>query len=155
MSLTQWFHRHGEWILHKMIKWFFSLKLMNDLMNVVVICALNFSIKYTYWYLYWDTGDWKGTICNASLHQNTSACLLTPGLRKDIRCHVCMTTLLSMLANHQIRHQAIRNMGCHLVIADGQLIFLRGLCRFVWVNILTLSPQRFNCHYNIIITSYL
>ena len=29
-----------------------------------------------------------------------------------------------------------------LVIADDHLIFLMGLCGYVWVNILTLSPSR-------------
>ena len=39
----------------------------------------------------------------------------------------------SKLANHQIRHQATH---WHMVT----LIFLRGLCGHVWVNIPTLSP---------------
>ena len=30
----------------------------------------------------------------------------------------------------------------NLVIADDPLIFLRGLCGYVWVTILTLSPPR-------------
>ena len=29
-----------------------------------------------------------------------------------------------------------------LVVADGHLIFLRGLCAYVWVNMLTLSPPK-------------
>ena len=38
-----------------------------------------------------------------------------------------------MLAHHQNRHQATR---------DGHLIFLRGLCGYIWINILTLLPLR-------------
>ena len=43
----------------------------------------------------------------------------------------------SELANRQIRHQSVS-----LVIAYSHLIFLRGLCGYVWSNILTLSPPR-------------
>ena len=51
------------------------------------------------------------------------------------------------LKNHQIRHQATHKVGCqsgdyiinlHMVT----LIFLMGLCGYVWGNILTLSPPR-------------
>ena len=45
--------------------------------------------------------------------------------------------LFSMLANHQIRHQASRKVGCHLVVADGQITFLGSLCEYIRVNILT------------------
>ena len=47
----------------------------------------------------------------------------------------------SELATHRIRHQATHNVGCqpgHLHMAT--LVFLRGLCGYVWDNILTLSP---------------
>ena len=30
----------------------------------------------------------------------------------------------------------------NLVIADGHIIYLRSLCKYVWVNIFTLSPPR-------------
>ena len=49
-------------------------------------------------------------------------CYLDTGLSKDIRCH--MTILFLNLL--------------HMVIS----IFLQGLCEYIWVNILTLSPHR-------------
>ena len=54
----------------------------------------------------------------------------------------CMTILFSKLANHQIRHQATHKMDCQPgdCIIMITLIFLRDLCEYVWVNILTLSP---------------
>ena len=45
--------------------------------------------------------------------------------------------LFSMVANHQIRHHAQVTWAAALVIADGQLIFLRGLCGYVWADIHT------------------
>ena len=67
-------------------------------------------------------------------------CWMTPGLSRDIRCHVW--PYFSKLANHQIRHQPIRSglsvWWLHMVT----LIFLRGLCGYVWVNVLTLPPLR-------------
>ena len=68
--------------------------------------------------------------------------LMTPGLRKDIQCHV-WTYSFSLLANHQIRHQPIcKVLAVSLVIADGPLTFLGSLCGYVRANILTLSPLR-------------
>ena len=37
-------------------------------------------------------------------------CLMTPGLSKDIQCHVW--PYFSKLANHQIRHQVTHKVGC-------------------------------------------
>ena len=50
----------------------------------------------------------------------------------------------SKLANHQIRHQATHQVDGQLgdCIWSVTLIFLRGLCGYIWVNILTLSPLR-------------
>ena len=53
---------------------------------------------------------------------------MTHGLIKDIWCHV------SDIRPHM--------SAVSLVIADGQLIFLRGLCGYLQVNI-TLSPPLF------------
>ena len=69
-------------------------------------------------------------------------CLMKTGLSKDIRCRVW--PYFSKLANHQIRHQETYKMGCQpgdcmlLVTA----IFLRGLCGYVCVNILTTPLPR-------------
>ena len=50
-------------------------------------------------------------------------------------------TILSLLANKQIRHQAT-NWAVSLVILHMVTsIFMRGMCGYIWVNILTLSPQ--------------
>ena len=53
--------------------------------------------------------------------------------------------LISMHASHQLRHQATLLHIMQLVsllIADGHLIVLGHLWRYVWVNILTLSSPR-------------
>ena len=51
----------------------------------------------------------------------------------------------SKLANHQIRNQATHKVGCHLGdLHMVNLIFLRGLCGYVWVKILTLSIPRYS-----------
>ena len=61
-------------------------------------------------------------------------CLMTPGLSKDIQGHVHHT--FSKVANHQTRHQATHKVGCQpgdcIMVT---LIFLRGLCGYVWANI--------------------
>ena len=52
---------------------------------------------------------------------------------------------ISKLTNHQIRHQqATHKVGCRPgdCICMVTLIFPRGLCGYVWVNVLTLSPLR-------------
>ena len=56
-------------------------------------------------------------------------CLMTPGLSKDIRCHV-LRPYFSKLANHQNRHQATHKWPASLVIAYGHFNFPQG---FVWV----------------------
>ena len=45
-------------------------------------------------------------------------------------------------ANHQIRHQTTHTVGCQPGDCIWSLIFVMGLCGYVWVNILTSSPQR-------------
>ena len=45
-------------------------------------------------------------------------------------------------ANHQIRHQTIHTVGSQPGDCIWLLIFVMGLCGYVWVNILTSSPQR-------------
>ena len=59
---------------------------------------------------------------------------------------------LSKLANHQIRCQATHKVSCqsgdlHMVT----LIFLRGLCGYVWINILTLSPPRVGAEWGVLL----
>ena len=46
----------------------------------------------------------------------------------------------SKLGNHQTSHQDRHKVGCQP--GDVTSIFLTGLCGYVWVNILTLSPLR-------------
>ena len=62
------------------------------------------------------------------------------GFNKGIQCNYYQ--FFSKLANHHIRHQATQSglsaWWLHIVT----LIFFRGLCGYVWVNILTLSPPR-------------
>ena len=66
---------------------------------------------------------------------------MTPGLRKDIWFHIWPRSFLCMrITRSDIRLHV--KWAVSLVIADGWLIFLRGLCGYVWVNILTLSPPR-------------
>ena len=45
-------------------------------------------------------------------------------------------------ANHQIRHQTIHTVGSQPGDFIWSLIFVMGLCGYVWVNILASSPQR-------------
>ena len=63
---------------------------------------------------------------------------MAPGLSKDIQCHVWQ--YFSKLANHQIRHQATHK-DCQPMIAYGHFNLPGGFVWYVWVNILTLSPQ--------------
>ena len=68
-------------------------------------------------------------------------CLMTPGFSKDIWCHVWPCSFLCLqIAWSDIRPHVIWPVS--LVIADGYSIFIRGMCAYVWVNILTLSPPR-------------
>ena len=48
----------------------------------------------------------------------------------------------SMITNHQIIHQATRKVACQSGEADVHLLFLRGFCGYVWVNIYSLYYQR-------------
>ena len=70
-------------------------------------------------------------------------CLMTLGLRNDIKCHV-WPYFFSLLANHQNRHQTTSNWVVNLVIAMGTLIFLRSLCEYVWANILEMDSEHNN-----------
>ena len=45
-------------------------------------------------------------------------------------------------ANHQIRHQTTHTVGSQPGDCIWSLIFVMGLCGYVWVNILTSSPLR-------------
>ena len=49
---------------------------------------------------------------------------------------------LSKLVSHQIRHEAIQSEPSAWWLHMVKLFFLRGLCGYVWANILTLSPLR-------------
>ena len=56
--------------------------------------------------------------------------LITPGLSKDIQCHVWPYSF-SMVANHQIGHQATCNMGCQSDYCRWPVNLLQG---FVWLS---------------------
>ena len=47
----------------------------------------------------------------------------------------CMTIHLSAFAIHQVNIRPQVKEAVNLVTAHGHLIFLRGLCEYVWVNI--------------------
>ena len=72
---------------------------------------------------------------------------MTPGLSKDIRCHVW--SYIVYTCKSDIRPYI--KWAVSLVIFTS--IFLRGLCGYIWVNILTLSPQDFRRSYSISINS--
>ena len=71
-------------------------------------------------------------------------CLMTPGLSKDIRCHVWPIDH-TFYKQVQISRSDIRphiKWAVSLVILHMiTSIFLRALCGYIWVNILTLSPR--------------
>ena len=46
------------------------------------------------------------------MNEGFVCCLMIPGLRKDIQCHV--GPYFSKLTNHQIKHQATREVGYQL-----------------------------------------
>ena len=54
----------------------------------------------------------------------------------------CMTMLFLNLEITTSDITPHKKLAVSLVIAHGHLIFLRGLCGYVWVNILTLSSPR-------------
>ena len=54
------------------------------------------------------------------------SCLITPGLSKDIRCHVW--PYFSKVANHQIRHQATHKVGCPPVDCIWSVQSSTGVC---------------------------
>ena len=68
-------------------------------------------------------------------------CLMTPGLSKDIRCHVWPYFYKQVqISRSDIRPHikwAVSLVILHMVTS----IFLRALCGYIWVNILTLSPR--------------
>ena len=69
---------------------------------------------------------------------------MTHGLSKDIQCHVWPYSFLCL---HITRSDIMphKKWAVSLVIADGHLIFLTGLCkvcRYVWVNMVTRSRER-------------
>ena len=55
-------------------------------------------------------------------------CLMTPGVSKDIQCHVL--TYFSKVSNHQIRHQVTYKVGCQ---PGDSYIHFNLLQGFVWV----------------------
>ena len=63
---------------------------------------------------------------------------ITPGLSESIQCHVrsyAYSFLSLKITRSDIRAHV--KWAVSLVITDGHSIFLRGLCGYVWVNILT------------------
>ena len=66
-------------------------------------------------------------------------CLMTPGLSKDIRCHVWpyfLSTCKSDIRPHI--KWAVSLVNLHMATS----ISRQGLCGYIWVIILILSPQR-------------
>ena len=74
---------------------------------------------------------------------NLSLCLMTLGLSEDIWCHEWDTLFYACKSPDQSKKITVKWV-VRLMIADGHLIFPRGLCGYVWVNILILSPLRVN-----------
>ena len=68
-------------------------------------------------------------------------CLMTPGLSKDIRCHVWPYFYKQVqISRSDIRPHikwAVSLVILHMITS----IFLPALCGYIWVNILTLSPR--------------
>ena len=83
---------------------------------------------YHLWGLFFSHMIWIG-LC----------CLMTPVRSKDIWCHVW--PCFCQLAN-QIRHQATQSGLSDWWLYMVTLFFLRDLCGYVWVKMLTLSPPR-------------
>ena len=88
--------------------------------------------------------SWSQSICvsrNSLPWVGVSLCrLMTTGLSKDIRCHVWPYFFYTCKSPVQTSGHALSWLSAwwlHMV----NLIFLRGLCGYVWVNILTLLPQ--------------
>ena len=54
-----------------------------------------------------------------------------------------MTMLFSVFANHQIKHQDTLNVGCQPGACRWQLIFLRDVFGYVWVDVLSLFPGEY------------
>ena len=54
-------------------------------------------------------------------------CLMTPDLRKDVRCHVWPCIFFKTLANSQIRHQATHKMGCQPGVCIWSLQYSSGV----------------------------
>ena len=78
-------------------------------------------------------------------------CLMTPGLSKDIRCHVW--PYFFKTCKCQIRHQATHKMGCQPGVCIWSLQYSSG----VWVGIYGLTyslmtPEGCQCHMSINIT---
>ena len=67
---------------------------------------------------------------------------MTPGLNTDFQCHMTILCLNLQITRSDIRPHT--KWAVSLVIAYGHFIFLGGLCGYVWVTVLTLSPQREN-----------
>ena len=68
-------------------------------------------------------------------------CLLTPGLNKDIRCHVWPYYFLCLqITKSDIGPQA--KWALSRPIAEGHFNLPQGFGGYVWVNTLTLSPKR-------------
>ena len=67
-------------------------------------------------------------------------CLMTPGLSKDIRCHVGPVSINLQITRSDIRSH--RKWTVSLVISCVHFNFLKGLCGCTWVNTLTLSRRK-------------
>ena len=67
-------------------------------------------------------------------------CLMTPGLSKDIQCHVGPVSINLQITKSDIRSH--RKWTVSLVISCVHFNFLKGLCGYTWVNTLTLSRRK-------------
>ena len=89
----------------------------------------------------WIQNDFCSACKKGGLNEFVLCCLMTHGLGKDIRCHVHPYSFLWL----QVTRSDIRphvKWTVRLLTADSPLISLRGLCGYLWVNRLTLSPLR-------------
>ena len=73
--------------------------------------------------------------------------LMTPGLSKDIRCHMTMLLLLLNFANHQIRHQATHKVGCLPDDSTWSRSSSSGVCAFQLCMFLSSQELKFHILY--------
>ena len=85
----------------------------------------------------------KKTHKSCGMPWSSLCCLVTPGLSKGILCHVWPYFFYKQvqISRSDVRPHikwAVSLVILHMVTS----MSLQGLCGYIWVNILTLSPQR-------------